>query len=279
MASAIRGVRGLRSVEQFAQGILAVVEATMEKAIRVISIERGRDTRDYTLVAFGGAGGLHACSLADTLGMPRVIIPKFPGALSALGILRADVVKDFSRTVLLPVESAASAARNLRRAFAQLDREGSRAMRNEGFSSRQLRIERFLDMRYAGQAYELSVPAQGDFVRAFHREHELRYGHANPAKAVEIVNVRSRLIGATPKLDWPHERPHRPECSKAIAIHREVVFRGRKQRTPIYLREKLRAGNSFRGPAIIAEYSGTTVLPPGWRCRMDGYENLVLSRG
>jgi N-methylhydantoinase A len=279
MASAIRGVRGLRSVEKFAQGILAVVEATMEKAIRVISIERGRDTRDYTLVAFGGAGGLHACSLAETLAMPRVLIPQFPGALSALGILCADVVKDFSRTVLLPVESAATAARHLRRAFAQLDREGARAMRNEGLTSPQLRIERLLDMRYAGQAYELTVPAHGDFVRAFHREHELRYGHANPAKAVEVVNVRSRLIGATPKLNWPRERPHPPECRKAIAIHREVIFRGGKQRTPIYLREKLRAGNAFRGPAIIAEYSGTTVLPPGWRCRVDAYENLVLSRG
>jgi N-methylhydantoinase A len=279
MERAIRGVRGVRSVEQYAQGILAVVEATMEKAIRVISIERGRDTRDYTLVAFGGAGGLHACSLAETLSMPRVLIPKFPGALSALGILRADVVKDFSRTVLLPVESAPNAARHLRRAFAYLDHEGLRAMRGEGLSSRQLRVQRLLDMRYAGQAYELSVPAQGDFVRAFHREHELRYGHANPAKAVEIVNVRSRVIGATSELNWPRQRPGSPNSRGAIATNRQVQFRGQSQRTPIYSREKLHAGNAFRGPAIIAEYSGTTVLPPGWRCRVDAYENLVLSRG
>src|SRR5580658_3440025 len=105
MQRAIRRERGIRFVEQFAQGILDVVEATMEKAIRVISIERGRDPRDYTLVAFGGGGGLHACTLAASLSIPRVLIPKFPGALSALGILRADVVKDLSQTVLLPVES------------------------------------------------------------------------------------------------------------------------------------------------------------------------------
>jgi N-methylhydantoinase A len=279
MERAIRGARGIRSVDQYAQGILAVVEAVMEKAIRVISIERGRDTRDYTLVAFGGAGGLHACGLAETLSMPRVLVPKFPGALSALGILRADVVKDFSRTVLLPVESAAGAARDLRRAFAQLDREGKRGMLGEGLPSQHIRIERFLDMRYAGQAYELSVPARGDFVRAFHREHELRYGHANPARAIEIVNIRSRLIGATPRLAWPRHRLGRPECREAIVATREVMFRGKKERTPIYVREKLQAGNVVRGPAIIAEYSGTTVVPPGWRGRVDAYDNLVLSRG
>lgn len=280
MERAIRGTRGVRSIEQYAQGILAVVEATMEKAIRVISIERGRDTRDYALVAFGGAGGLHACGLAETLAMPSVLVPKFPGALSALGILRADVVKDFSRTVLLSVaKDAAAVASDLRTAFAQLDREAHRSMRKEGFSSAQSRIERFLDMRYVGQAYELNVPANGDFVRAFHREHELRYGHANPAKSVEIVNVRSRVIGATPPLVWPRYRLGRPDCRAAIAATRDVLFHGKRASTPIYVREKLHAGNIFRGPAIVAEYSGTTVVPPGWTVGVDAYENLILSRG
>ena len=279
MQQAIRGNRGIRSVEQFAQGILAVVEATMEKAIRVISIERGRDTRDYTLVAFGGAGGLHACSLAETLSMPRVLIPKFPGALSALGILRADVVKNFSRTVLLPVKSSAAVAGDLRRAFTKIDREGFSTMRNEGFSRRQLRIQRFLDIRYVGQAYELSVPAAGDFVRAFHREHELRYGHASPTRAIEIVNVRSRFIGATPKLSWPHHRLGPPDCRSAITAAREMIFSTKKEQTQIYVREKLHSGNVVRGPAIIAEYSGTTVVPPGWRAQVDAYEYIILSRG
>lgn len=279
MERAIRGARGIRSIEQYAQGILAVVEATMEKAIRVISIERGRDTRDYTLVAFGGAGGLHGCSLAETLSMSCVMIPKFPGALSALGILGAEVVKDFSRTILLSVESVSGTRRDLSRAFLQVDREGRRAMESEGLAPRQIRIERFLDMRYAGQAYELSVPARGDFVRAFHREHELRYGHASPGKAIEIVNVRSRVIGATPPLRWPRYRLGRPDASAAVAGSREVLFRSKPERTPIYIREKLRAGNTFRGPAIVAEYSGTTVVPPGWEGRVDACENLILSRG
>jgi N-methylhydantoinase A len=279
MQQAIRRNRGIRSIEQFAQGILAVVEATMEKAIRGISIERGRDTRDYALVAFGGAGGLHACSLAETLSIPRVLIPKFPGALSALGILRADVVKDFSRTVLFPVESSTALAGDLRRAFTKIDREGFSTMRNEGFSRGQLRVERFLDIRYVGQAYELSVPTAGDFVRAFYREHELRYGHASPARAIEIVNVRSRFIGAMPKLSWPHHRLGAPDCRSAITATREVIFASKKERTPIYVREKLHSGNIVRGPAIIAEYSGTTVVPPGWHAKVDAYENIILSRG
>ena len=133
MERAIRGVRGMRSVEQFAQGIVDVLEATMEQALRVVSVERGRDPRDYTLVAFGGAGGLHACNLAESLSMRRVMIPKFPGALSALGILCADVVKDFSRTVLLAAESTQSVQPELRRAFAALDREGKRGDARGGF--------------------------------------------------------------------------------------------------------------------------------------------------
>ena len=152
-------------------------------------------------------------------------------------------------------------------------------MRNEGFSRRQLRIQRFLDIRYVGQAYELSVPAAGDFVRAFHREHELRYGHASPTRAIEIVNVRSRFIGATPKLSWPHHRLGPPDCRSAITAAREMIFSTKKEQTQIYVREKLHSGNVVRGPAIIAEYSGTTVVPPGWRAQVDAYEYIILSRG
>ncbi|HEX3119557.1 MAG TPA: hydantoinase/oxoprolinase family protein, partial [Candidatus Acidoferrum sp.] len=145
------------SVEKFAEGISAVADAVMEKAIRVISVERGHDPRDYTLVAFGGAGGLHACSLASALGMRGVLLPIFPGALSALGILRANVVTEFSRTVLLTVTSVGSAMAEIEDGFRTLEAEGRRAMSGEGFSALKIRIERRLDLRYAGQAYELSV--------------------------------------------------------------------------------------------------------------------------
>ena len=187
------------SVEKFAEGILAVVDAVMEKAIRVISVERGHDPRDYTLVAFGGAGGLHACSLASALGMRGVLLPIFPGALSALGILRADVVTEFSRTVLLTVDSTARAETEIAAGFRSLEREGQRAMSAEGFAASKIRIERRLDLRYAGQAYELSVAAAGDFVASFHRAHEARYGYHDSKRTVEIVNLRVRATGVTDK--------------------------------------------------------------------------------
>jgi N-methylhydantoinase A len=289
MARAIRGVRGMRSVEQFAQGILDVVEATMERAIRVISVERGRDPRDYALVAFGGAGGLHACGLATSLSMRRVMIPKFPGALSALGIFCADAVKDFSRTVLLAVESSGtsgSRARKrktfgeleakLRSAFGVLVRDGLRAMRGEGFAAGQVRSERFFDMRYVGQAYELSVPATGDFVGAFHREHARRYGYSDAGRPVEIVNVRARFIGASPRVLWTRQRLGKGDCRAAIIGTRAVYFHGRRRAAHVYQREKLRSGNRFRGPAIVAEYSATTVVPDGWSASVDAFENLQL---
>jgi N-methylhydantoinase A len=279
MQRAIRGARGVRSLEQFAQGIVDVVEATMEKAIRVISIERGRDPRDYTLVAFGGAGGLHACSLATSLGIRRVLVPKFPGALSSLGILRADVAKELSQSVLARARSRGEAQRSLERAFARIEREGLRDMRGEGFQSAQVRIERFFDMRYLGQAYELTIPAGGGFLKAFHCEHERRYGYADPARAVEVVNIRARFTGRTAAIDWPRQRLGRSDARGAIAAHRNVQFAGKSRTMPIYVREKLRPGSRVGGPAIVTEYSATTVVPPGWTARVDGFENLVLASG
>ena len=267
----------MRSLETFAQGILDVANAVMEKAIRVISIERGHDPRDYTLVAFGGAGGLHACELAAALRMPRVLVPKFPGALSALGILRADVVKDFSQTVRLPVDSVAGVRPALARAWRRIEQRGAAGMRAEGFLPRGVRVERWLDMRYVGQAYELSVPATGDFVAAFHRLHERRYGYADASRPTEVVNVRARFFGATPKPELPRHRPGAANSRRAIVGLRRALFAGRARSTPVYDRAKLRAGQRFAGPAIVAEYSATTVVPPGWRARVDESENLVLT--
>ena len=266
----------METTTRFAQGILDVVETNMEKAIRVISIERGHDPRDYALVAFGGAGGLHACGLAAALEIPRVLIPKFPGGLSALGILRADVVKDFSKTILLPVESARAASEALRREFAQIDRQASAAMRGEGFRGRQMQIEHLLDLRYIGQAYELSVLAGGDFVQSFHRAHEKRYGYADAKRAVEIVNVRARAIGLTPKPALPKIPRGGSESRGAVMQERGMFFGGRAIKTKIYDRSRLRAGNRFRGPAIVAEYSATTVVLPEWGVHVDACGNLVM---
>jgi N-methylhydantoinase A len=269
----------IRSVELFAQGIVDVANATMEKAIRVISVERGHDPRDYTLVAFGGAGGLHACDLAASLRIPHVLVPKFPGALSALGILRADVVRDYSRTLRLPAATSRAVAGALNSEFARLERHGAREMAAEGFLRRQLRVERLLDMRYIGQAFELTVPAAGDFVAAFHRAHERRYGYADSKRPVEVVNVRARIIGLAPKPELPRPRPGSRDAGAARKRTARAWFAGRVVPAAVYQRELLRAGNEFPGPAIVAEYSATTLVPPGWRARVDAYENLLLTRG
>jgi N-methylhydantoinase A len=268
----------MRSVEQFAQGIVDVANAVMEKAIRVISVERGHDQRDYTLVAFGGAGGLHACDLAAALRIPRVLIPRLPGGLSALGILRANVVHDYSRTVQRNVESVAATRRELFSEFAKLESRGRAALKAEGFTDKRIRSERLLDMRYVGQAYELTVPESGDFLKAFHATHERRYGYSDTKRAAEVVNVRARMIGVTdqPKLDRP--RATKKIGSPAIVETRRALFAGRAFQTRFYDRASLNPGQNFSGPAIVSEYSATTVVPPGWRCKVDSWGNLLLSQ-
>jgi N-methylhydantoinase A len=267
----------MKSVEEFSVGIVAVANSIMEKAVRVISVERGYDPRDYCLVAFGGAGGLHACDLAAALDMPAVLIPKFPGGLSALGILGADIVRDVSQTVRLPVEAVAEARRAIERNFRRLEKNGLVEMKREGFAARQVRIERWVDLRYVGQAYALSVPAAGEFVSAFHREHFRRYGYQDASRATEIANVRCRFVAATPKLKWPREKRASSALPEKEATS-QCIFGGKELDTAVYTREKLAVGQALRGPAIVREYSATTVVPPGWQGRVDGYENLFLTR-
>jgi len=264
------------SAEVLAEGIVAVANAVMEKAIRVISVERGHDPRDFTLVAFGGAGALHACELAAALEIPRVLVPCFPGALSALGILRADVTKDLSRTVRLEVQTAVKEIAELHRAFATLEREGRKQMRAEGFSRESLKIDRSLDMRYAGQSYELNVPFNGDFISLFHRAHEKRYGYFDRARACEIVNIRARFTGRTPKPALPKLRIGGPSAAPAIVSKSQTLFHGGREMTPIYDRSRLRAGNRIPGTAIVTEYSATSLIPPDWSGRVDRNGNLIL---
>jgi N-methylhydantoinase A len=265
-----------RSIERFAEGILAVADAVMEKAIRVISVERGHDPREYSLVAFGGAGGLHACALAAALEMQGVLLPVFPGGLSALGILRADVVREFSRTVLLAVHKAGATGRELRRLFRPLEEDGERALRKEGFAASKIRIEQRLDMRYSGQAYELSVPASGDFVAAFHRAHEQRYGYHDARRAVEIVNLRCRATGITdkPSIEKITRAARGAKVRTKGTLH--CVLGGKAQTARLIAREELRAGDRVSGPAVVTEYSATTLVPAGWGGRVDSYGQILL---
>jgi N-methylhydantoinase A len=271
-----RGRGPMSSAALFAQGIVDVANAVMEKAIRVISVERGHDPRDYTLVAFGGAGALHACELAASLEIPRVLVPCFPGALSALGILRADVTKDLSRTVRMEVQSASDATPKLLQAFVALEQDGRKQMRAEGFSDSAIGIHRSLDVRYAGQSYELNIPFNRDFVSAFHLAHEKRYGYFDRARACEAVNIRARFTGRTPKPTLPKLPPGGASPAQALVARTQVLFHGRRKLTSIYDRSRLRAGNRILGSAIVTEYSATSLIPPEWSGRVDRIGNIIL---
>src|SRR6202167_157720 len=180
------------TIEKFAAGVIRVVNATMEKAIRVVSIERGRDPRDYALVAFGGAGGLHACALAEALSIPRVIVPALPGALSALGILFSDVVKDYSRTVLCLILSKVPTAQ-LNREFSLLQKQAAEDFQKEDWPGK-VNYQTSIDLRYRGQGYELKLPYTRSLHKDFHEEHHRRYGYAHRDREVELVTLRLRAV-------------------------------------------------------------------------------------
>jgi N-methylhydantoinase A len=259
------------TVQKLAQGVINVVNNNMEQAIRLISVERGYDPRDFTLFCFGGAGGLHAAHLIHALGIRRVVIPRFPGALSALGLLLADVRKDYSRTLLIDAQQSGS---KLKMALEQLHKSGMADLQAEGFAKKQIVHADSVDLRYRGQSYELTVPLSANFVDNFHKLHEQRYGYANRGREVELVNARSTFLGRTEKLKFrkvPKQRNHPPSLGT-----QRVWIDDRRTTATIYDRAKLHYGHVIKGPAIIGEYSSTTLVPPGFRCTVDAYLNLVL---
>ena len=264
----------LASAEDFAAGILRVVETQMEKAIRVISVERGHDPRQFTLVAFGGGGPLHACSLARALRIPTVLVPAMPGALSAIGILLADAVRDYSRTVMLPGD----AIDTLEDSFAELEQRGVTEFAAEGLQGM---AQCTVDVRYRRQGYELNVPFQkqspAQSIAAFHHLHQQRYGFCDVSKPVEIVNLRLRMTAAGEPYAPAYREPVPGDGSAACYAERPVHFAGKFLPTRHYRREGLAPGDSIHGPAMITEYTSATALPPGCCAQVDGFGNLVLS--
>jgi N-methylhydantoinase A len=262
------------SATEAAEGVIQVANATMERAIRVISLERGFDPRDFTLVCFGGAGAMHAADLARSLGIPRVLIPQGAGTLSAHGMLLADVVRDFSRTLLLPCAELGGAT--LEGAFEALVEQGRAALEAEGFPENRMHLERSLDARYVGQGYELTIPYGSELETTFHERHESRYGYADPDRDVEIVNVRLRAVGITAKPTLHESDLAGEDASAATLGEHRMVHEGVEHAGVLVDRARLEPGNAVTGPALIVEYSTTTVVPPGARCRVDRWENLVL---
>jgi N-methylhydantoinase A len=270
--------RSLLSLDQFAAGVVRVANATMEKAIRVVSIERGYDPREFVLVAFGGAGGMHACDLAEALSIPRVLVPAFPGALSALGILASDVVKDYSRTVLWRLSGEVPLDR-IQKELAALRRNAEKDFRAENWRGR-IRFASSADLRYRGQGYELNVPCSRGLIGAFQREHQRRYGYSYTGREVELVTIRLRATMKSPQVriggQAAAERdPGRTNMTKSVESA-TVSFSQNKTRTFIYHRQLLKPGKKYAGPAVITEYSATTVVPPGMTFQLHRAGNLLI---
>jgi len=269
------------SLEEAAFGIIRVVNANMEAAIRVISVERGCDPRHFTLVAFGGAGPLHACELAAALHIPRVLIPATPGVLSALGMLIADTLKDYVRTIMILAEEAQDMIRST---LTDLEQQGRSDLAQEGISADKIVIERYVDLRYVGQSYELTLPFDGDIsstAQNFHAAHERRFGYCDFGERVQVVNVRLKARGIAPS---PVLKQHKvlSGASAEPIMRRSAIFAGVEHpvlhKVPVYERSALQPGGTLAGPAIIIQYDTTTVVPPAWRAQVDTFGNLVIEQ-
>jgi N-methylhydantoinase A len=262
------------SAREAAQGVITVAATNMERALRHISVERGRDPREFVLLPFGGAGGLHAVQLARALSISRVIVPAAPGALSAIGVLTADVIKDQSRTVMLEVKPGIG--KSVGNTFKQMERDAQKVLQKEGFSKVKQRHERSLAVRYKGQSFELEIrQTHGDIAEAFHRAHNARYGYAQRGNTIEIVSTRLRSTGIVEKISQPRYRA-RAKRYKAPASQSQAFLDGKNLPVSIYRREELHAGTRLRSPCIVTEYSATTLVPPNTRAGVDQYLNLII---
>ena len=260
------------SVEQFAEGVVRVVNANMERALRVVSVERGYDPREFTLVAFGGAGGLHACELAQALGIPRVMVPALPGALSAYGILTSDIIKDYSRTMVRNLDAKFSPA-SLSRQFEALERVARREFQDEGLRDN-VKFERSVDLRYRGQGFELNVPFGKSLLADFHRQHKFRYGYDHPDRGVELVTLRLRARMPSPRISVRAKPAVKGRA--APAEKRRVWFSGKIVATAMSERQQLSVGKKVLGPSIVTEYSASTVVPPRSQVVLHRAGNLLI---
>jgi len=245
----------------------------MERALRVISVERGHDPRRFSLLSFGGAGSLHAADLARGLGIRRVLVPPLASTLSAFGMLAAEVVKDYTQTVML---SGHTPVTELATRLEPLIRRGREDLRVEGVAEADIRLEPFLDMRYSGQSYELIVPFSESVYADFHALHERQYSYAKRAGPVVVVNLRLRAVGQTAPPPIPRRALGDENSSPALIESRKVVFAGGPHQTPLYHAEMLRPGNRIEGPAVVIRSDTTILVGPGDTARVDPYDNLII---
>ncbi len=266
-----------------AAGMIAVADAAMANGIREITVLRGIDPREFALVAFGGAGPLHALAMAEELHISKVIVPADPGVLSAYGMLqsdtRHDVVQSFFRRV------AGVTPRDLESAFIELAEHGREKLREDEVPEEAISLETSADLRYSGQEYTVTLPL--DFTKGtaallerlpqeFALAHEARYGHSNPGEAVEFVNLRIAAYGRIERL---RRRPiPESELSPSPIQVDRAWFGGEWMETEIYLRENLGQGDVIVGPSVIVEAACTSLISPGWQARVSAHGHLVLTR-
>jgi len=273
------------SLEDAAWGIHAIVTTNMELATRVVSIERGRDPRDLTFVAFGGSGPVHGCRLAQALGIPRVILPAAAGVTAAIGLLAAEVRFDVARTYVRRLDAVEPA--RLRRMYAEMTRQATEVVRESAVVG-EIAVARSADARYVGQGYELTVPvpsgeldavALGRVRAAFDEIYAARYGYANPGEPVEVVTWKLSAVGGSPRIALA--KVETQDGARAVKGSRRAYFpeaRGYVD-APVYDRYALAAGARLAGPAIVEERESTTVLPPGATASVDEYANLLVDLG
>ena len=271
---------GSLGVEALAEGVIKIAVVRMTSAIREISIQRGHDPRDFTLVAFGGAGPMHALALAEEMGIRRVLVPPHPGNFSALGLLASDVKHDDVRTRVGPLRERLPVLASL---FAEMEDTAARQLEAEGFGPAQQRHRRSLDLRYRGQAFELNVAVDDaldpDAIEAsFHVHHRGAYGHASPGATVELVNARLAAHGVVVKPTPERSRSATASIDAALLERRSVWFNGAPYECPVWERERLPDAAPVHGPAIVEEFGATTVVPPGWQGLVDQHGNLRLER-
>ncbi len=262
-----------KTTDQTAEGILSVADTAMERALRVISVERGFDPAEFTVVAFGGAGALHVAELTERLGAAGALVPPDPGLLSAYGMLAAAPMREISRTLLL-LSTSAEGETTLEEAFREMAAQAVEEMVAEGNDPGALSLAYWIDARYQGQSFELRVPRDG-WTEAFHQAHQERYGYARRDTPVEAVTLR--VVAEGKPLELTHEMVSPTEGPPCFTEGR-AFHGGRELTVSRYWRKDLRAGDTLLGPSLVMEYSSTTWLPPGWRLEVDSWGSLHLTK-
>ncbi len=267
---------GLR-VEEAAAGIVTIVDAQMAKVLRIVTVERGLDPRDFTLIAFGGNGPLHACALAEELGIPRVLVPRHPGLFSAQGLLAAELCATYLHAVMCSTDEIEHA--ELERIFADLERRGRDVLLAQGACDAAMRFRRTYDARYRGQSFELQIEhdrSQAAIARRFHALHRARYGYAVEEESVELVNARATISAERVA---PRARATADAPAPHAARTRRTWMQSACVEVPVHDRGVLSAGTAFEGPAIVEQYDCTTFVAPGWRAQVAADGLLTLAGG